>query len=277
MEYAIYVVLPAMGRCCKFARENSANSFSMDIIKFNYKFPAANQERRIHLYLPDGYYGSDERYAVLYMFDGQNLFYDGDATFGKSLGLKEFLDNYWKKLIVVGIECAGDDLTRVHEYCPYSISSDIYGYVNGRGWATFDWIAGDLKPYIDRAYRTVSDRRATAIAGYSLGGMMALYGVLHFNHVFSKAAVISPAFRPAMDAFRYEINSGVFDFDTRVFFSWGSNELNDERDLENRIREIEWLVQLKGCRTYLFRNEGGCHNEASWQHEVPFWMRFLWE
>lgn len=247
------------------------------IQKFNYYYPAAQQDRRIHLYLPDDYEQSQECYPVLYMFDGHNLFFDGDATFGKSLGLKEFLDHWWKRLIVVGIECAHDDWTRVREYAPYDLQSRIYGHIPGTGHQTFEWIAYDLKTFIDSHYRTYSDRASTAIAGYSMGGMMALYGALKFNHIFSKSAVISAAFAPAMQLFRNDINQGVFDLDTRIFFSWGTNELNDEWDLENRIREIEWLVQLKGIKTYLFRNEGGNHNEASWQYEVPHWMRFLWE
>lgn len=247
------------------------------INKFDYYYPAAGENRRIHLYLPDSYGSTDERYAVLYMFDGHNLFYDSDATFGKSLGLKEFLDNWWKGLIVVGIECAKDDWTRVREYAPYDLESSIYGHIPGTGHQTFEWIANDLKPFIDTHYRTVPQREATAIAGYSMGGMMAMYGVLKFNHIFSKAAVISAAFRPAMQLFRNDINNGVFNLDTRMFFSWGTNELQDEWDLENRIREIEWLVQQKGIKTYLLRNEGGNHNEASWQHEVPHWMRFLFE
>ena len=243
--------------------------------KFDYFYPAANDNRRIHLYLPDDYDSSSERFAVLYMFDGHNLFFDSDATFGKSLGLKEFLDNWWKRLIVVGIECAHDDWMRVREYAPYDLESSIYGHIPGLGHQTFEWIAGDLKPYIDRTYRTVPEREATAIAGYSMGGMMAMYGVLKFNHIFSKAAIISAAFRPAMELFRNDITGGVFDLDTRMFFSWGTNELQDEWDLENRIREIEWLVQQKGIKTYLLRNEGGNHNEASWQYEVPHWMEFL--
>ena len=245
--------------------------------KFDYYYSAAGENRRIHLYLPDDYYQSEERYAVLYMFDGHNLFFDGDATFGKSLGLKEFLDGWWKKLIVVGIECAHDDWTRVREYCPYDIESRIYGHIPGCGHQTFEWIANDLKAHIDANYRTYAQREATAIAGYSMGGMMAMYGIIKFNHVFSKAAVISPAFQPAMHYFRNDIANGTFNTDSRMFLSWGSNELNDEWDLENRIHEIEWLVQQKGFSTYLLRNEGGNHNEASWQYEVPHWMRFLWE
>ncbi|MBR4214290.1 MAG: hypothetical protein IKR94_03130 [Bacteroidales bacterium] len=247
------------------------------IEKFDFWFESARENRRIHLYLPDNYYNSDERYAVLYMFDGHNLFFDSDATFGKSLGLKEFLDNYWKKLIVVGIECAKEDWKRVCEYCPYELDSQYYGHIPGRGYDTFKWIETSLKPHIDNHYRTVPFREATAIAGYSMGGMMALYGVIHFNHIFSKSAVISPAIAPAMDAFRYEINTGVLNLDTRIFFSWGSVEQQRNSGIENRIREVEWLVQQKGAKTYLFKNEGGDHNEASWQHEVPTWMWFLWE
>lgn len=248
-----------------------------NVTKFNFHFSPSNQDRTLHVYLPDGYGENGERYAVLYMFDGQNLFFDNDATFGTSLGLKDFLDHYWKKIIVVGIQCANDDHLRVNEYVPYDIHSSIYGYVEGRGWHTFNWIANELKPFIDSHFLTYPEREATAVGGYSLGGMMALYGVTHFNHIFSKAAVISPAFRPAMDAFRHEINSGVMNLDTRIFFSWGTSELSDEWDLESRIREIEWLTQLKGARTYLLRNEGGVHNESSWRHEVPHWMKFLWE
>lgn len=250
---------------------------STQIQKFNFRYAAANADRRIHLYLPDNYYETNERYAVLYMFDGHNLFYDADATFGKSLGLKEFLDTWWKRLIVVGIECAQEDWTRVCEYCPYDLDSRIYGHIQGRGHQTFEWLTEELKPYIDATYRTCPQREATAIAGYSMGGMMSLYGIVKFNQVFSKAAVISPAIQPAMDYFRNDIKNGQLNPDTRVFFSWGTNELLSNPGLEDRIREIEWLIQQRGARTYLLRNEGGNHNEASWQHEVPHWMRFLWE
>ncbi len=178
---------------------------------------------------------------------------------------------------MVGIECAKDDWTRVCEYCPYEVESRIYGHIPGRGHQTFEWVAEELKPYIDTTYRTCPQREATAIAGYSMGGMMALYGIVKFNQVFSKAAVISPAIQPAMDYFRSDITGGVLNPDTRIFFSWGTNELHYNSGLENRIREVEWLAQQKGARTYLLRNEGGDHNEASWQHEVPHWMHFLWE
>ena len=80
-----------------------------------------------------------------------------------------------------------------------------------------------------------------------------------------------------MPQFRNDIAQAAIDPDTRIFFSWGTVEQQSNPGLEDRIREMEWLVQQKGARTYLFCNQGGNHNEASWQHEVPSWMHFLWE
>ena len=155
--------------------------------------------------------------------------------------------------------------------------SRIYGRIPGLGHQTLEWIEQELKPFIDQNYRTWPHREATAIAGYSMGGMMSLYAIVRFNHLFSKAAVISPAIQPAMQQLRDDIGKADIAHDTRIFFSWGTVEQQGNPGLEDRIREMEWLAQQKGAATYLFRNEGGNHNEASWQHEVPTWMHFLWE
>lgn len=248
------------------------------VLKLERYFPAAGENRGIHLYLPDDYSESTERYPVLYMFDGHNLYFDSDATFGKCLGMKDFLDRWGKKLIVVGIACAAEDYKRVHEYCPYHIQSRIYGDLRGQGDVTVDWIVGDLKPWIDRSFRTWPFREGTAIAGYSMGGMMSLFTVLRYNRWFSKAAVISPALLPAMEQFQHEIQGSALSPDTRIFFSWGTAEDSPEgvRHLEQSIRHLEYLVQQKGVRTYLLRQEGGVHNESSWEHQLPVWMDFLW-
>lgn len=246
--------------------------------KFDLWFPPAGENRRIHLYLPDDYYGSEERYPVVYMFDGHNLYFDRDATFGTCLGMKEFLDGWGKKILLVGIECSSDDRQRVREYCPYHIQSRIYGDLDGKGKDTMDWITGALKNHIDQNYRTWPFREATAIAGYSMGGMMSLFAVLRYNSFFSKAAVISPSLLPAMEAFKREIADGSLDQDTRIFFSWGTEEDSPEEvwRLSQSILYLEQEVQKKGARTYLYCQQGGHHNEGSWRWQVPVWMDFLW-
>ena len=69
-------------------------------------FTPANEMRTLHIYLPDDYDYTDERYPVMYFFDGHNLFFNHDATYGKSWGLKEFLDGWEKKLIIVCVTCS---------------------------------------------------------------------------------------------------------------------------------------------------------------------------
>ena len=50
------------------------------------------ERRRVYIYLPDEYYEKPKRqYPVLYMFDGHNVFYDEDATYGKSWGMEQYL------------------------------------------------------------------------------------------------------------------------------------------------------------------------------------------
>ena len=70
------------------------------IEKFNTYITPFKLERRVQVYLPKGYYESDERYPVIYMFDGHNLFFNQDATYGKSWGLQEFMDEYKTKMIL---------------------------------------------------------------------------------------------------------------------------------------------------------------------------------
>ena len=73
------------------------------IKKWSVSYPAVNgtEQRRVYVYLPTMYEADpDRRYPVLYMFDGQNVFFDEDATFGKSWGLANYLDYTDTPLIV---------------------------------------------------------------------------------------------------------------------------------------------------------------------------------
>ena len=66
------------------------------VIKQPFNYSPKNQNRTLHIYLPNDYDASAERYPVMYFFDGHNLFRDSDATYGKCWGLEAFLDG-WQK------------------------------------------------------------------------------------------------------------------------------------------------------------------------------------
>ena len=60
------------------------------VSKWNITIPelTGDEVRRAYVYLPESYmYEPEMRYPVLYMFDGHNVFFDEDATYGKSWGM----------------------------------------------------------------------------------------------------------------------------------------------------------------------------------------------
>lgn len=254
------------------------------IIKKDISFDFANEMRTLHIYLPDDYYveGNTERYAVMYMWDGQNLFDDNDATFGKSWGLADYLGSYWKKMMVVGMECAHTSVQRCNEYCPYPVSIGDVGMLRGDAEHTMQWVINVVKPYVDCNFRTCTLREATGVGGSSMGGMMSLYAILRHNDIFSKAAVVSPAIRTAMAHFQREIEQSNLMPDTRILLSWGTDEWGSsewEVVMRHNIRLLEGVIQERqpAIRTFILRQEGGKHNEASWEMQLPTIFPFLWE
>ena len=180
-------------------------------------------------------------------------------------------------MIVVGMECSHTGNDRLKEYSPYNIYSRWMGSIQGIGDATMRWVVNEVKPYIDANYRTWSHREATAIGGSSMGGMMSLYAILKYNRWFSKAACVSPAVGFAMRHFRKEVKLAEMNADTRIFFSWGTDEWKkSDEPMTRNIMELESLVQEKGASTWLYHQQGGRHCEADWEVQIPTWMQFLW-
>ena len=251
--------------------------------KYDVLFTPAGELRRLHIYLPDSYNESDERYPVMYFFDGHNLFYDRDATYGKSWGLKEFLEQWGKEMIIVGMECSMTN--RLVEYCPYHFTKGFLGEIKGTGVSTIDWIVSELKPLVDSKYRTIPFRECTAIGGSSMGGLMSLYTAIHYNTWFSKAACLSSTIGPCMEDFERDIAAAELFADTRIYLSWGSEEgggsaLYPRKDnnqiMTTRNGEIAHWLEGKGVSTRLFCQEGGHHCEADWEKQEPMFMNYLW-
>lgn len=236
--------------------------------------------RTLHIYIPDNYYETNERYPVMYMFDGHNLFYDEDATYGKSWGLKDFLDNYGKPFIVVGIECNHEGNSRIIEFSPYTYSNPYMGMIQGKGNILMDWIVHKLKPMIDTRYRTIPFRECTGIGGSSMGGLMALYGVIKYNRIFSKAACLSSAIFAGKDLLMHDLRHSYIYPDTRVYLSIGKNETKSGFMYEQRLYDNQAFAnQFRKFKATSMLNviEEGQHNEASWEKENQVYFDFLWK
>ena len=214
------------------------------IKKWTVRYPAVNgeEERRAYVYLPTMYEADpDRRYPVLYMFDGQNVFFDSDATYGKSWGMADYLDY-----------------------------TDNYGHFDGKGKDTLNWFVHEFKPYIDSQYRTLPDRAHTFIGGSSMGGLMSLYALLAYNDVFGRAAALSPSLWVAPAALmnltaRTKLASG-----TVLYMDYGSKEMGNHEGMRKGFGEMCGKIFARGINLTARVVPGGTHCEASWEKQLPF-------
>ena len=256
------------------------------IIKRDFIYSPKGANRPLHIYLPDDYFASEERYPVMYFFDGHNLYNDADATYGKSWGLKKFMDGWDKKMIIVGLECGHDGEERLSEYLPYPANKGSrFDVFKPMGDETMQWILSEVKPLIDLEYCTISFRECTGIAGSSMGGLMALYAVTHYNRWFSKAGCVSSAIGFCMGPLMRDLYKSKLSPDTRVYLSWGSREawgVKDPNKDDRSSKTYGWNKRIAdyaqdcGAAVKLHCQVGGGHCEADWEKLVPAFMDFLW-
>ncbi|MBR3795615.1 MAG: alpha/beta hydrolase [Clostridia bacterium] len=249
------------------------------IERFGVCFAPGMDERVISVYLPVGYGACDARYPVMYMLDGQNAFEEEKSVYGKSFNLHTFMTGWEKEMIIVGIESSTENDRRLAEYCPYALGRGRWEGLHARGDETMRWIEEELKPIIDGRYRTMSNRACTGIIGAATGGLLALYAVAAFNHVFSKAACISPAICSCHEQIKKQIRMDGIDADTRVYLSMGENEARDKPALARmmgRILGVGDALMHCGARVEMVLQENGRHCEADWRMQTERFMRFLW-
>ena len=257
------------------------------IVKRDCIYTPKGKNRPLHIYLPDDYTNGMDRYPVLYFFDGHNLFSDDDATYGKCWGLKEFLDKWDRKLILVGIECGHEGDERLSEYMPYRpLLTTRFAMYFPMGSKTMDWIVREVKPMIDRDYRTLPDREFTGIGGSSMGGLMAIYAGVHYNHVFSKAACVSSAVGFCMRPLLKDLRQSTIRPDSRFYLSWGTKEafgIKDPTKDDRSSKTYKWnrqvrdVLEAKGARVTMYCQVGGAHCEADWEKQNPIYMDDLWK
>ncbi len=139
---------------------------------------------RVRIYLPAGYSENTlKRYPVLYMHDGNNLFFPREAFMGQTWNVDGTLDlldamNVIREVIVIGVWPAD----REREY-------------TRPGYEQYSkFLATELKPRIDREYRTLSGAENCAVMGSSLGGVVSLYVAWQYPNVFGKSACLSSTF-----------------------------------------------------------------------------------
>ena len=239
--------------------------------------------RDILVYLPPSYRRSPRRhYPVLYFQDGQNVFDAATAFAGVEWGVDETAQRLIPKrliepLIIVAVANVGDD--RIHEYAPTRGLIDSRAKRRKRSGGLLQdyghFLAEELKPFIDREYRTRREAEFTGLAGSSLGGLATLVLGLWFPQVFNRLGVMSPSIwwdRCAIYGILEEVEKKL---PLKIWLDTGTHEEGWERARELRDRLVE-----KGWRLYddlqYSEAKGGDHSEVAWGARIEEVLRFLY-
>lgn len=254
-------------------------------------FPATQvPARHVDVWLPPGYERDTERrYPVLYMHDGQNVF-DPETSYAKvdwnvDAVLTRLIDaNEVQPAIVVAI---WNTPRRVQEYMPQRAVQHLKKLrVPGRNIRVAElsadrylaFIVTELKPVIDRTYRTQPDRANTLIMGSSMGGLISQYAMSRYPEVFGTAGCVSTHWPIADGITLDDFAAHLPDPGThRYWFDFGTETLDATYEpFQRRADEILKRAGFREGENWVTRKfEGADHSEAAWQARVDQVLRFL--
>lgn len=262
--------------------------------------------RTVTIWLPPGYDRGRTRYPVVYMHDGQNLFDAKAANFGVEWGMDEAMGRLatlgiGRPAIIVGIASTA---ARYREYMPRGVYDRLppaYAALvrdSHDGAPVSDaylrFIVEELKPRIDRAYRTMPGRADTAIMGSSMGGLVSIYALGRYPGIFGQAAALSvhwplvgakaarevPGDAPAIVAGAFAAwlqDSRVDPRVNRLYIDHGTATL--DQYYPPFARAMEGVLAARGWRpggdfqSRIFT--GTAHDERAWSERVDIPLAFL--
>ena len=259
--------------------------------------------RNVDVWLPDGY-SEKEKYAVLYMHDG-NMLFDANLTWNKQAwevdetAGKLMAENKTRKFIVVGIWNNGD--FRHAEYFPQKIIANIpeatrkivvEEQLKNKPQADnyLKFLVEELKPFVDKNFSTKKNMKNTFIAGSSMGGLISLYAICEYPTVFGGAACISTntpmiksvkigiiADSDVAEKFRdYLLKNLPNPKNHKIYFDYGDQTLDA---FYKPFQEKIDLIMIKKGFTY--KNwvtkffPGDDHSEKSWRKRLSIPLEFL--
>ncbi len=227
--------------------------------------------RNVSVWLPPGYGESDERYPVLYLHDGQNLFDAATAAFGVEWQVDETATRLIeakeiRPIIVVGIWNTPD---RIDEY---TLTEDRQLKRGGRGLDYIQFLTSELKLLIDRTYRTLPEQNTTLIGGSSLGALISLHACIEKPDVFGACLAFSPSLGWDDERLLKTLGAGQeWPSNVQLWLSMGTNEGRDASAQATNLARVGRLRDLLKPSTkpaalpiHVQEFEKGTHDEKSW-------------
>lgn len=247
-----------------------------------FKSKILGNRRDVLVYLPAGYRRfARNRYPVLYLQDGQNVFDAATAFSHVEWSVDETAQNLIRRkliepLIIVAIDNAGED--RIHEYAPTRGIIDTHDKrkrrSKGLGKKYGEFLVRELKPYIDKKYRTRPEAEFTGLGGSSLGGLLTMSLGVWFPHVFRRLIVMSPSVWWDNEVIVKMVEDLDDKLPLKIWLDTGTHEQGWERAQHLRDALVEKGWKLFGDLQYL-EIAGGDHSEGAWAARVDPALRYL--
>lgn len=233
----------------------------------NFSSPLLKYTRNVVVWLPPSYFKQPhKKYPVLYAHDGQNIF-DHTNGAGEEWHMDETADSLMRKgkiqeFIIVGIANTKD------RWVEYSGTAEGMNYIK--------FVATELKPFIDKNFRTLKDKANTAAIGSSMGGLISFYMVWHYPQVFSKAACLSSGFYFDDGHILEKAEKGTQRLNgSKIYLDCGGLDLDkDFLPANERMNNI--LSKNSAIRLMYRYFPKDKHNEQAWSDRlaVPFLFLF---
>ncbi|MBI5762870.1 MAG: phosphonate ABC transporter ATP-binding protein [Planctomycetes bacterium] len=244
--------------------------------------------RRCWVYLPQEYSQTTDRYPVLYMHDGQNLF-DQFTSFAGEWKIDEtcellIANREIEPIIVVGIE---NSAARCTEYTPWPSSPPIGGCAGGGANTYLQAIRDVLIPEVNQRYRTRTGPANTYMSGSSLGGLITAYAGYAYDEVWGRIGAVSPSYWWANDSMvNFASAQSRPPFLGRFYQDMGTQESgftdqngNGIDDYIDDLRSLRDVALAQGFVTNVdflsVEGPGHTHNEFYWALRAPDMLRFL--
>jgi predicted alpha/beta superfamily hydrolase len=241
-------------------------------------------DRNILVWLPEAYFTSPRRrFSVFYLHDGQNLFdprtsYIPGVTWQAHTTADRLTQaGIIEPVILVGVANTG--ARRMAEYTPTRDPRRVGPNAGGEGYLYGKLLVEDLKPIIDRTFRTLTGPEDTALGGSSLGALISLTLGLEYPSVFGKLALMSPSVWWDSRSILRLVGAVKPHPHLRIWLDMGTSEglrhLRDADLLHSRLIAQGWREVGPQPDLRYLRVPGAVHSESAWADRFDQALAFL--
>jgi enterochelin esterase family protein len=227
-----------------------------------YKSSTLGRTRRMHVYTPPGYEKSQDSYPVFYLLHGAGDCDDSWTSVGRANFILDNLIAAGKAKPMIVVMPAGHT-------GPFTFGAPAAPSRDGRpnlGANAFEQdFLKDIRPYIEKNYRVLTDRNSRAIAGLSMGGMQTLNIAIPNLKDFGYIGVYSSGllFRN-LESWEKENQAILGDAAAKaglklLWFATGSQDF-----LIDRTRESVEFLKKHGFKP-VFKETAGGHTCINWR------------